>query len=147
MTKAGICAQLIAYFKTELFQLQTDIQATQTDIANETKSSAGDKYETAREMAQQEISKLQNQIQITQHIIGLLSQASVETNSQFGTMLETSQGIFILGISFKRINLAENISVMGIGLNAPLAIQLLNFKTKKEITLPNGQLKILSEIL
>ncbi len=147
MTKSEICAQLIAHFTTEIKQLNEDIEATQLDIANDTKSSAGDKFETAREMAQQEMSKLQSQVQLTQQTIGLLNQLNNGSNSHFGTMLNTSQGIFVLGISFKRVNLAEGLSIMGIGLNAPLAIQLLNFRAQSEIKLPNGELKILSEIV
>lgn len=146
MTKASICTQLMIHFKEELERIQTEITNTQNDISNDTKSSAGDKFETAREMAQQEIGKLQVQLQQINQTIGLITKIQNNTEKPFGTILSSSQGYFVLGVSFKRVTLKTGLSIMGIGLNAPLAQQLLNFKINNEIRTPNGSLFIHSEV-
>ena len=58
---------LLAAARTSLLAKQHDFQVMVADLqeglANETKSSAGDKYETSRAMSQQELDKINVQLQ------------------------------------------------------------------------------------
>ena len=60
MNKTELIEFLNNRFTDEINEIQADLRLISNDLANDTKSSAGDKFETAREMANQEISKMQS---------------------------------------------------------------------------------------
>ncbi|WP_207425377.1 3-oxoacyl-ACP synthase [Pedobacter sp. SYSU D00535] len=69
---------------------------------NDTKSSAGDKYETTREMMQQEISR--NEIQLLEarkqkHLLSSINPERTCTRAENGSVVITNQGSFYLAIS------------------------------------------------
>ena len=77
----------------------------QASANQETKSSAGDKYETGRAMAQQEIDMARQQIHQTEKLLAVL-QNIVERKSIVaipGSLVTTSGGIFYLAISIGKI--------------------------------------------
>ncbi|MBS7332347.1 MAG: hypothetical protein KIG88_01965 [Weeksellaceae bacterium] len=72
---------------------------------NDTKSSMGDKYETSREMMQQEITRIQNQlnevlIQQDQFLKLGVKESKIIIN---GSYVETSMGNFLIGCSLGEI--------------------------------------------
>lgn len=148
MTKIQILEATIQAIELETGILLHDLQEIQQALAEDTKSSAGDKYETSREMANQEISKIQQQVQLSASTCSLLRKAQTEISEQsgFGKLIETNQGYLILGIPFKRIllNTPDENQVMGISMDAPLAQKLQASKAGESILLPNGALKIIA---
>lgn len=68
---------------------------------NETKSSMGDKYETSREMVQQEINNLQ--IQLNENVRAKNSLKLINTNLHqtvgLGSLVETDKGMFYIAVS------------------------------------------------
>ncbi|QBO57091.1 hypothetical protein [Chryseobacterium salivictor] len=72
---------------------------------NETKSSMGDKYETSREMVQQEINNLQ--IQLNENVRAKNSLKSINTNPHqiigLGSLVETDKGFFYITVSLGNI--------------------------------------------
>lgn len=91
-------------------QLQTAIAEIQDAINNETKSSAGDKYETAREMMEQDIevnmvqlAEVQKQIEILERINPAITATSVVP----GSLVKTTSGNYFIAISIGQLKLNE----------------------------------------
>jgi hypothetical protein len=72
---------------------------------NDTKSSMGDKYETSREMLQQEINNLQ--IQLNEHLKSQKILKNINPNPHkvvsLGSWVETDKGKFFIAISLGEI--------------------------------------------
>ena len=89
---------------------------------NDTKSSMGDKYETSREMLQQEINNLQ--IQLNEHLKSQKILKNINVNPHkvvsLGSWVETNKGKFFIAISLGEI-LFNQEKVFVISTESPLA--------------------------
>lgn len=105
---------------------------------NETKSSMGDKYETSREMVQQEINNLQTQLGENlraQEVLIKISSAPMQTVSS-GSLVETDGGLFYIAVSLGEIKF-NNKKIFLISPESPLA-KAMNGKSAKEKFTLNG---------
>jgi transcription elongation GreA/GreB family factor len=96
----------------------------------ETKSSAGDKFETTREMMTQEIEK--NSAQIAEHVADrnrLMAIGCGETKGavQQGSLVNTNRGNFYLAVSLGVIE-CDGIKYQTISSSSPIGRQMLNKK-------------------
>lgn len=146
MNKKAFFEHLSNSLSEKIARLQLDIADLQKDISEDSKSSAGDKFETSREMAQQELGKLSTQLNEQLRIKSLIENQSIEkpTQAQLGAIVETNKGLFLLGIPIGTTSF-EGKNIVGIGLGAPLG-QLMLHKKKKDRILFNNQEFILEEI-
>ena len=89
---------------------------------NETKSSMGDKYETSREMVQQEINNLQIQLKeiIKQKDFLKTILPKSADKAEKGAIVETEKGIFFISVSLGEINF-DNQKIIAISPESPLA--------------------------
>ena len=112
---------------------------------NETKSSMGDKFETSREMVQQEINTLQ--IQLNENLQALNSLKKINTNLHqtigLGSLVETDKGFFYIAVSLAEINFNES-KIFVISTESPLGKILLGKKKGEEITLNTIKQKIIN---
>lgn len=84
------------------------LQTIRESAEDETKSSAGDKYETGREMMQQDINRSQQQLEEAKRLQNQLSQLPLKNNSGVvdeGSLVLTGQGSFYISISAGLINM------------------------------------------
>lgn len=97
--------------------------------SNDTKSSMGDKYETGREMLQQEINNVQRQLNETLNQQSFLQKLSAETCSkvQNGALVKTDKGLFYISASLGEITF-ENQKIMTISSESPLAKEMFGKK-------------------
>ena len=97
--------------------------------SNDTKSSMGDKYETGREMLQQEINNIQRQLNEVLNQQGFLHKLSTETCSkvQNGALVKTDKGLFYISASVGEI-IIENKKIMTISSESPLAKEMFGKK-------------------
>ncbi len=105
---------------------------------NDTKSSMGDKYETGREMLQQEINHLQRQLNEAlnqQNSIQKLND-SENLSADFGALVQTSNGWFYIATSVGEIKL-ENRKIITISPESPLA-KAMNGKKSGETFIVNN---------
>ncbi len=112
---------------------------------NDTKSSMGDKYETGREMLQQEINNLQTQLnEVIKQQNALKSISSKPSEkSEKGALVQTDKGVFYISVSVGEINFNGN-KIFCISSESPLA-QAMNSKPADTHFILNGiQQKILS---
>lgn len=111
---------------------------------NETKSSMGDKFETSREMVQQEINTLQ--IQLKENVQARNSLKQINTNLHqtigLGSLVETDKGLYYIAVSLGQIIFNET-KIFVISTESPLGKQLSGKNKEDEITLNNVKQKIL----
>lgn len=107
--------------------------------SNDTKSSMGDKYETGREMLQQEINNIQRQLNETLNQQNFLQKLNTEicTKVQNGALVKTDKGLFYISVSAGEI-VFEDQKIMTISTESPLAIAMWN-KNNDDIFNLNGQ--------
>jgi transcription elongation GreA/GreB family factor len=88
---------------------------------NETKSSMGDKYETSREMVQQEINNLQRQLNETLSQQVLIQKITSEPSPkvQNGALVKTDRGLFYVAASVGEINIDQQ-KIMTVSAESPL---------------------------
>lgn len=130
--------------KMELEQRITALKAILTNsyiaVASEdTKSSAGDKYETAVSMAQLEQEKLThqiNQLLVLQQQFQRIQTDTNHTKVQLGSLLLTDKGYFYVSIGLGKVEQGGK-SFFALGMDAPL-VRLLVGKQVGESVLFNG---------
>lgn len=132
---------LVITVKTRLTEKikHLELLITQTREANtETKSSMGDKYETSREMVEQEIRNLQRQLNETQaQQTAVKKLLPAENNaSDFGALVETGTGMFYIATAVGEITLDDR-KIMTVSTESPLAKALHGKKKGESFTL-NG---------
>ncbi|MBU8881487.1 hypothetical protein KSK37_00160 [Kaistella sp. DKR-2] len=105
---------------------------------NETKSSMGDKYETSREMVQQEINNLQ--IQLNENLRAKNSLKLINTNLHqtvgLGSLVETDKGMFYIAVSLGSLE-TDHHKIFLISPESPLA-QAMTGKVNKDVFVINA---------
>jgi hypothetical protein len=130
------------YVKLRIAAAQEAIQQAQLSANEETKSAAGDKYETGRAMAQLEIEKNSVQLAEAQKLKQALEQISPDQSSstiQTGSLVITNQGNYYITISAGQLVLDSTAyfvvspvspiakHMMGLKLHTPFQFQGRNF--------------------
>lgn len=94
---------------------------------NETKSSMGDKYETSREMVQQEITKLQWQLSEYIKSREVLKSLNLkpQTKVGLGSLVQTDRGWFFISVSLGVIKYKAQ-EIFAVSMESPVALALLN---------------------
>jgi transcription elongation GreA/GreB family factor len=106
------------------------IIAAREAAENDTKSSAGDKYETTREMMQQEISRNEVQLLEARKLKQSLMQINPEKTSktvQAGSLVTTNNGIFFLTIAAGKLRVDEK-DIFAISPASPVGLVLKGLK-------------------
>lgn len=134
----------VNYVKARIETAKQAIDDAQQSASEETKSSAGDKYETGREMMQQETDRNQAQLNEANKLLIALNQINVDgspVSAAPGSLVITDNGKFYLAIS------AGALTVNGEGYFAvspasPIGNKLLGRKTGDEFNLNGKQYKV-----
>ncbi|MFC0343351.1 GreA/GreB family elongation factor [Epilithonimonas hispanica] len=100
---------------------------------NDTKSSMGDKYETGREMLQQEINNLQVQLNEVLKQQDFLKTILIKPSekAEKGAIVKTEKGLFFISVSLGEINF-DNQKIICISPESPLA-KAMNGKQKGDV--------------
>ena len=105
---------------------------------NDTKSSMGDKYETSREMLQQEINNLQ--IQLNEHLKSQKILKNINPNPHkvvtLGSLVETEKGKFFIAISLGELSFNQE-KIFVISAESPLAKAMNGKKTGESFVVNN----------
>ncbi|KAB1228917.1 GreA/GreB family elongation factor [Chryseobacterium viscerum] len=102
---------------------------------NDTKSSMGDKYETGREMLQQEINNLQRQLNEVLNQQAVLQKITSDPSEkvQNGALVKTNKGLFYISVSMGEIAV-DNQKVMTVSAESPLVKVMYGKKTGESFT-------------
>lgn len=113
---------------------------------NDTKSSMGDKYETGREMLQQEINNLQRQLNETLNQQAVLQKITSEPSLkiQNGALVKTDKGLFYVSVSVGEI-IFDQQKIMTVSAESPL-IKAMAGKVKGDQFMINTLQQTIEEI-
>jgi hypothetical protein len=112
----------------------------QESANSETKSSAGDKYETGRAMAQEERNRNAVQLQQALQLQGELARINAELASDVvrpGALVHTSLGRFFVSISAGKLTV-DGLDYFAVSAAAPVAVALAGKRAGEEV-LFNGK--------
>lgn len=134
--------------------VQQRIEATQKAIddateaqLSDTKSSAGDKYETGRAMAQQEIDRNKQQRMEALRLKSALEQINpnhCSSNILPGSLAITNQGNFYVAISARQVTI-QKVVYFAVSPASPIGLKLKGLHTQDEFIL-NGKTFIIQQI-
>jgi len=125
------CSSLII---ERIERIQNALNSAQESIANDSKSTAGDKHETSRAMLHLEQEKDAFQLADAQKLLRILSQISVEPHSsvQMGSLVQTDKALFYISVALGKIEF-EALELFAISPVSPLAQEFLNAKDVRSI--------------
>lgn len=115
---------------------------------DDTKSSAGDKFETTREMMAQDISRNKSLLMDAQQNLQLLNSIKdipVNDRVRNGNLAYTSQGTFYISVSAGQLHL-DGESIFAISAASPIG-KLLIGKQKGDTFTLNGKTYLLNDII
>ncbi|MFM2135449.1 MAG: hypothetical protein RL021_849 [Bacteroidota bacterium] len=150
MTKTPERIQLYEHCMALLVQrseeLRKAIDSVQSSANAETKSTAGDKHETARAMAQLEVEMLSRQLSEANKSIESLQRLRNPDRTgiaQPGSVVVTSVGTFFIAVSIANLVVAGE-KVIAISPEAPLAKAIVGRKAGEEVQWSGKQLAIIA---
>ena len=149
MTKTQIKEELLEECR-EFIQQRIDVSQKAMDSAqesanNETKSSAGDKFETGRAMMHAEVDKLARQLSESSRVKLLLEMVKPEMlydQVRFGSVVKTDMANYFIAISAGRI-IVDEVKYYAISPQAPLAVEMMQKKTGDTVSFNDKPMKIL----
>lgn len=140
-----LCVAYVADRKTLLEQAIADAREAAN---NDTKSSAGDKYETGREMMQQEIDMNQTRLNELGTMSLILERIDLANVSQVvipGSIVHTNNGNYFIAISAGQLKF-DNTSYYAISSASPIGSKMMGQKVGSTFSL-NGESYTVKAIL
>ena len=146
--KKALHALCTTFVQQRMDNAMQAITAAEQSAGEDTKSSAGDKYETGREMMQQE--KNRNMAQLTEANKLLVNLNRIGTNingqkAEEGSIVITNNGNFYIAISAGIVAHA-GVSYFAISAASPIGVKLLGCKVGDEFVL-NGKTYMVKEVV
>ena len=144
MTKPTLHALCHAFIEQRIAAARTAMQAAQESSSSETKSSAGDKYETGREMANAERDRNAAHMQQAQQLQAELARLNPELPCDAvrpGALVSTSMGQFYISVSAGKL---EGTEVFAVSAAAPVAVALKGLRTGEEAVFNGKTVRVLA---
>ena len=126
--KSKAHARCLSLIREKIGHSTTHLEDLIASSANDTKSSAGDKFETSREMLQQEINKAQahlSQLQGQLQQLNSLGPTQMSLSVELGSYVITDLGSFYISTALGKIK-TESGFFYAISVASPMAVALLN---------------------
>jgi transcription elongation GreA/GreB family factor len=146
--KEEIHQTLINKIEDQILQAKLDLSLAKESRDSDTKSSAGDKYETGREMMQREMDKLSASVDIYQQQLGKLKTIDPLRSTDFvthGSLIETNFETYYMAIGMGQIT-SSNRTIYVISPESPLGTLLLGKKVEEGIEL-RGRKIIIKQLI
>lgn len=144
--KAKVYQQCLDFITQRIITAETALQQAQEASNDDTKSSAGDKFETTREMMQQDIARNKGLLLDAQQNLQLLnSLKDVESTTGIvrnGSLVSTNKGLFYVAISVGQIDV-EGERLFAISAISPIGKLLLGKKAGDSFSFNQNEYSIL----
>ena len=143
--KPACHAACLAYVHERLAAARAGMAAAQEASNSETKSSAGDKYETGRAMAQQERDRHAAQLHEAQKLLADLQKINPELPSdavRLGALAATSLGTCYVSIGAGRLRTAGGQEFLAVSAAAPLVRALAGRRAGEEAAFNGQQVRV-----
>lgn len=135
-------------------QYAQEIANLDSAAAADTKSSAGDKYETGREMIAQTRRLMEHnldEIAVSLSILDRMAMDSmaaqptenIHSTIRFGSLVETSQGLYLLGLSLGELILSNGLKILALSPASPLGKTFLGKSEGHQVLWKGNQVQIL----
>jgi hypothetical protein len=139
--KKKVLEKCFGVIDQEILVATQNINSTKESLAEDTKSSAGDKHETSRAMTHLEIEKSEfalNNLRKTKSDLEKINPSIRNTTILFGSIFQTNTSWFFVSASVGKVKI-DNIDIITISIFSPLflALKELGKGDKKDF---NGQL-------
>jgi transcription elongation GreA/GreB family factor len=131
-----LCQQLM---EQRIETAETALEQAREASNDDTKSSAGDKFETTREMMQQDITRNKSLLMDARQNLQVLNAIKDTPKSdrvKSGSLVETTEGIFYISISVGQLSV-EGKSFFAISALSPIGKLLLGKKVNDTVTFNN----------
>ena len=138
----------IQYVQGRMLAAEQAIAEAQQSANNDTKSSAGDKYETGREMAQQETNRNLSQLNEANKLMVALNQIGfngISATAETGSVVSTDNGDFYMAIS-AGTHLLHGKKYFAVSPGSPIGLKLKGKTAGEEFNL-NGKTYRIKAIL
>lgn len=148
MNKLQIHQECLMLTENNLSAIKMALHDAQDAANNETKSTAGDKHETGRAMAQLETEKLSTQLAEAIKLNQLLQQLNPKHKSEqisVGSLVVTNLGLFYVSVSLGKLKIDEQL-IYAISPISPIGQLMLTKKEKDSFSL-NGKMYVIEDIL
>ncbi|MFA6277068.1 MAG: 3-oxoacyl-ACP synthase [Pedobacter sp.] len=125
--KSSLYQLCLNFIKERIQTAETALQQAREASNDDTKSSAGDKYETSREMMQQDIDRNKRLLidaEENYKVLSSLKDAPFSEEARNGSLVYTNQGNFYLSISAGQLHLGKE-TVFAISAVSPIGKLLL----------------------
>lgn len=146
LLKSVLIDQLEGELDEEEQLLQAELYDLKRDQNNQSKSSAGDKYETDREMAKQAEEKILERLTYNrQQMLQLQNLKSLPKREEItvGSLVKTKQASFFFGISKGKMNI-QGSPIFMVSLNSPIGKAFQGKKAGTEVLFRNENYQIQS---
>lgn len=132
MDKTLLVGKCLTMLSERIKTIQEAIRDAELSLTDETKSSAGDKYETSREMIQQDLSRLEKQLKIAlddRAILNRIDLTQYTSSVGLGSLIYTDDGIaYFIAIGIGKVEVDQSTFYV-VSLASPLG-QILQGKRK-----------------
>lgn len=145
MDKAILISNIRAELESRIQNLKADIESLKESRNNDTKSSAGDKYETGREMIQIELNKLESSLKQKNFELNEFESidfTDVSDSIKKGSLVYTNEGIYFISIGLGKVVLEEAI-VYAVSVQSPIGKALLNKKSDEKLNFQNRTINLI----
>jgi LPS O-antigen subunit length determinant protein (WzzB/FepE family) len=146
--KNELLQRCITYVQNRIDNAQQAIQSAQQASNDDTKSSAGDKYETSREMMQQDTNRNIAQLTEASKLMVALNRININgtsTTAESGSLVITNNGKFFLAISAGTLTI-EDQPYFAISVASPIGALIKGKKAGEQFTL-NGKTYSIESVL
>ena len=128
--KTSLLSACQHYVDERITNAKQAISSAHDAAADDTKSSAGDKFETTREMMQQEIARHQQLLTDAERMSQTLHSLDMRKPSDVakpGSLVETDHGVFFLAVSAGRLEIAGN-TYWAVSAASPIGNRLIGLR-------------------
>lgn len=146
--KEELYKQCLEYVQSRMDAAQQGIDEAQQASKEDTKSSAGDKYETGRAMMQQETDRNMAQLNEANKLkvaLNAINPFAAHTTIDTGSVVKTNNGNFYLAISAGTLQV-DGVSYFAISPASPIGVKLKGLKPGDKFEL-NGKGYVVESIL
>lgn len=130
MNKEHLYQLCLSFIEQRIQTAETALTQAREASNDDTKSSAGDKYETSREMMQQDIDRNKRLLidaEENRKILESIGHSPVSDHIRGGSLVYTNQGIFYISISAGQLQ-SEGKTVFGISAASPIGKLMMGKK-------------------
>lgn len=132
--------------QAQIQSLETALASVQESLESETKSTAGDKYETGRAMLQLEEEKFQMQLSSAAQTLTILEGIDARMrreSAELGSLVLTDTGKYYLAVGLGKINLEGELYYV-ISPDSPIGRELLHKRAGDQLQFNRQRITILS---